>query len=219
MSMRGYSLIALVLVSLGVPDDAHADGLIAALERADVGDAEGFYRLGLLYEQGRGTERDLSEAARHYLRAAEMGHTESRFALGLIYLGALPDSPRDDARAFGWFEAAARQGHARASYFLALAYENGAGTDARPDRALEWYRRAASRGQREALFAIARIYATGAGVAEDLAQAHAWNQLALARGHPKADALQRDLESRMSEALIARASSLAETLMPRYGAP
>ncbi len=199
---------------------ATADPVAAAIARAQTGDAEGFYRLALVHEQGRGTARDLVEARRQYEKAAELGHVESQFALGLLLLGALPESEgaRDEAKAFHWFEKAANQGHARAAFFLALSLESGVGTSPDLERAFDWYRRAAIRGEPQALPAVSRMYADGAGIGADLAHAHAWNQLALSRGVEGAKSFEAELEASMSPGQLERADALAEDLIRKYAA-
>ncbi len=211
-----------VLVSiaclLSLSSYAAADELAAAKVRAEVGDAEGHYRLGLVYERGRDTERDLAQAARRYQRAAEMGHVESQFALGLLFVGAVPGAREDRQRSFEWFTSAAKQGHAKAAYFLAMSHESGVGTEANAELAFDWYRRAAGRGERAALHAIARMYATGAGIQANLPNAHAWNQVAIVRGLDDARGYEAELEARMSQDEIERARTLAKGLLRKYAA-
>ncbi|MDP6981089.1 MAG: tetratricopeptide repeat protein [Myxococcota bacterium] len=197
---------------------AAADELAAAKARAEVGDAEGHYRLGLVHERGRVSERDLVAAVRHYQRAAEMGHVESQFALGLLFVGAVQGAPADEKKSFDWFASAAKQGHAKAAYFLAMSHESGVGTEANAELAFDWYRRAAGRGERAAPLAIARMYATGAGIQVNLPNAHAWNQVAIARGLEGARSYEAELEARMSEDEIERARTLAKGLLRKYAA-
>lgn len=44
-----------------------------------------FHNLGVIYADGLGVTQDYSEAARHYRRAAEMGHPQSQLNLALLY--------------------------------------------------------------------------------------------------------------------------------------
>jgi hypothetical protein len=197
-----------------------SDEFAEATKLASQGQASGFYRLGHLYELGREVERDLYEAARQYQHAAQLGHAEAQFALGLVLTGALPDSPRSARKSFNWFSKAAQQGHPRAAYFLAMSYETGAGTEPNAERAFEWYRRAAKSGNSRAMNALAQMYATGAGIRTNLANAHAWNQVAGARGFEGAERYAADLEARMSEQDLALARKLVGGLMKKYaGAP
>ncbi|WP_352155447.1 SEL1-like repeat protein, partial [Helicobacter sp. NHP22-001] len=38
-----------------------------------MGSAEGYYNLGLMYENGQGVEKDYSKAVQYYKKAAETG--------------------------------------------------------------------------------------------------------------------------------------------------
>ena len=50
------------------------------------GEAEGAYRLGLLYLRGEGVVASLSDGVVWLLRAAEQGHAEAQYQLSLAYL-------------------------------------------------------------------------------------------------------------------------------------
>ena len=64
---------------------------------AAAGDAEGEYRLGLLYAHGQGVVGSLGDAVVWFRRAAEQGHAEAQYQLNLAYLhggradGGIPD--------------------------------------------------------------------------------------------------------------------------------
>lgn len=220
---RTRTIAAALLVgafAFAFPDLARAqesDEFAEASRLANAGQATGYYRLGRLYELGREVEKDLYEAARQYQLAAELGHAESQFALGLVLTGALPDSPRSARKSFNWFNKAAQQGHPMAAYFLAMSYESGVGTVPDGEQAFAWYRRAAMNGSSQAMNAVAHMYATGAGIRRNLANAHAWNQVAGARGFEGAARYAAKLEARMSEEDLALARKLVRGLMKKYG--
>mgnify|MGYP003711402473 CR=1 FL=1 len=44
-----------------------------------------FYEQGLSYEEGRGVERDLEEAARCFLEAAGKGHIQAQYKIGYMH--------------------------------------------------------------------------------------------------------------------------------------
>src|SRR5271157_6236517 len=72
---------------------------------ADAGQAEAQFDLGVLYAQGRGVRRDLTEAAKWYRKSAEQGNAEAQFALGQLYSRGW-GVPRDEADALRWFQMA-----------------------------------------------------------------------------------------------------------------
>jgi hypothetical protein len=194
-------------------------GADLALSKEEVGAEQlsGYYRLGRDYELGREVEKDLYEAARQYELAAKQGHAEAQYALALILVGAVPESPRSPRKSFRWFGEAARKGHVRAAYFLALSYQNGAGTEVDSEKAFEWFRRSAMGGDGEAMNALARMYTTGAGIRQNLANAYAWNEVAGARGYELAQQFKTKLVGGMSEEEVARGEKLVHSLMRKYG--
>lgn len=190
-------------------------GLSAFVATTDL--VAGYYRLGRDYELGRGVEKDLFEAARQYELAARQGHVEAQYSLALLFVGAVPDSPRSLQKSFRWFGEAARSGHERAAYFLAMSFQNGVGTDRNSEKAFEWYRRSAMSGNGEAMNALARMYAAGAGIRLNLANAYAWNEVAGAQGYDLAQRFKAGLVADMSEEEIARGETLVGGLMKKYG--
>jgi TPR repeat protein len=59
-------------------------------------------------------------------RAAEQGHAEAQFNLGVLY-GAGQGVPQDLTEAAKWYRLSANQGVAYAQYNLAIMYGNGQG--------------------------------------------------------------------------------------------
>ena len=80
---------------------------MAALRtRAEQGDAEAQFLLGVMYDDGRGVPQDAVEAVRWYRLAAEQGHTVAQNTLGDMYdTGA--GVPQDDVQAHMWFNLSA----------------------------------------------------------------------------------------------------------------
>ena len=209
--------LALVLDAGGARSVEIGGDLAPSKVGVGISQISGYYRLGRDYELGREVEKDLYEAARQYELAAKQGHAEAQYALALILVGAVPESPRSPQKSFRWFGEAARKGHVRAAYFLGLSYQNGAGAEVDGEKAFEWFRRAAMGGDGEAMNALARMYATGAGIRQNLANAYAWNEVAGARGYDLAQQFKAKLVAGMSEEEVARGKKLVHSLMKKYG--
>lgn len=80
------------------------------LRGAEAGCARAQFRLGLMYEVGRGVERDRKEALRWIRQAAEAGHDDAQNRLGAMYYrgqGVL----RDYVSAHQWFRIAGENGN------------------------------------------------------------------------------------------------------------
>ena len=83
-----------------------AQDYAAALEiwrpLAEEGYAPAQFGMGLSYENGRGVELDLTQAAVWYRMAAEQDLADAQFNLGNLYLNA-SGVPKDPVEAMRWF--------------------------------------------------------------------------------------------------------------------
>jgi TPR repeat protein len=93
-------------------------------ELADQGDARAQTRLAWMAEAGRGTERDLDEAARRFEIAAQAGDAEAQYALAVM-LRTGKGRERDVAQSLVWLQKAAAQKHPAAE--AAVASSEAAG--------------------------------------------------------------------------------------------
>jgi uncharacterized protein len=154
-------------------------------ESADAGQAEAQFDLGVLYAQGIGVSRDLTEASRWYQKAADQGNAAAQFALGQLYSRGW-GVPRDVADAIRWFEMAnsVDSGGPPTDWSPVVGY--GMARD--PQRAAFWYRQAADRGHPEAQFNLGLLYAKGEGVKRDNAQAARWMSASATQGYAPAQA-------------------------------
>src|SRR4029079_2561248 len=83
----------------------------ALREKAEKGDADAQFTLGMMYYEGRSVPRDYVESARWFRKAAEQGHAIAQYALGAIYENGR-GFPKDTAEAARWYRKAADQGEA-----------------------------------------------------------------------------------------------------------
>ena len=128
---------------------------------ADQGYAPAQSSLGLMYHEGRGVERDESQAIAWLRKAAEQGTWGAPFQLGLIY-HSTENAVRDPGEAARWFRIDAERGHTRAQACLGNMYRDGEGLPRDPVEAAAWYRRAAEGGDPEAQTLLAAITAPAA---------------------------------------------------------
>ena len=82
------------------------DDLAALITKADQGDAEAQYKLGLIYRNGQGVPQDNKEAARWYGLAADQGYALGQYNLGLMYAKGR-GVPQDYIQAYMWYNLAA----------------------------------------------------------------------------------------------------------------
>ncbi|GEM_PF-1767977 len=168
-------------------------------KRAEEGDENSQYRLGLLYEKGYlGLARDTDDAAKWYRKAAEQGHRIAK--LRLTRLEAKLDSTRDRVnretekpleKSDFWevlqrYEEAAEKGDVSAQYQLGRLYENASDEDQDYKQAAKWYRRAAGKGHAESQFSLGWMYEQGKGVEKDYREAFKWYSAAAEKGYSAA---------------------------------
>ena len=100
----------------------------------------------MAYHDGIGTIRDQVTAVEYFRRAAERGHAEAQYHLGLVHeLGH--GVARDLAVGIAWERKAAGQGHSGAQYRMgAHCKAGGEGRVFNLSQSVEWYRKAAEQG-------------------------------------------------------------------------
>ena len=125
-----------------------ADDLQTLRKKAEAGDADAQYFLGLAYAAGRSVPEDNAKAVKWYRKAAEQGNASAQCTLGLMYdIGE--DVPEDDAEAVKWYRKAAEQGYALAQYRLGVKYAEGEGVPEDDVAAYAWISVAAASGDDE----------------------------------------------------------------------
>ena len=115
-------------------------------KKAEQGDADAQYNLGLSYYTGLGVAQDYAEAVKWWRKAAEQGVAYAQNNLGTCYYNG-EGVAQDYAEAAYWFHKAAEQGNAYGQYGLADLYYY---KFYQQDKALELFKAAARQGHKEA---------------------------------------------------------------------
>lgn len=144
----------------------------ATLSAARSGDAAAQYRLGEMYDLGRGVAQDYAQAVAWYRRAAEQGHAPAQFALAEMYKNG-DGVPKDMQAAVRWYRRAADNGSAGAQLLLGVLHEGGTGVRQDYVEAARWYRQSAEQGDARAQLLLANLYQSGQGVPRSLVAAYA----------------------------------------------
>jgi len=87
---------------------------------------ENWYQQGEKYYFGEGVPQNYAEAIKWYRKAAEQGHADAQFRLGICY-GDGKGVPQDYTEAVKWLRKAAEQENAHAQFCLGVSYEDGKG--------------------------------------------------------------------------------------------
>jgi TPR repeat protein len=123
--------------------------------RAENGEADAQFSLGLILACRPGEERDYEQAAHWYTKAADQHHPLAQLNLGIMYAqgqGVI----RDDARAGVWMRKSAEQGDAGAQFNLGIRCHRSSLDESETDAAesriesYKWLHLAAAQGYREA---------------------------------------------------------------------
>jgi uncharacterized protein len=75
---------------------------------ADHGNAEAQWRIGSLYQRGKGVKRDVMAAENWYSLAANQGNAEAEYRFGMMYDGGQV-VPQDYKEAYFWYSLAEAQ--------------------------------------------------------------------------------------------------------------
>jgi TPR repeat protein len=128
-----------------------------------------------LYQQGKALydEEQYTQALSLLQEAANLGHAEAHYHLGLMYCLSEGVELDYDA-AMAWWLKSSEQGHAQAQYEIGLMYEYGEGVALDYHTAMAWYAKSAEKGNAAAINNIGYLYDYGLGVSADAAEAYVW---------------------------------------------
>ena len=167
-----------MLCMMGCEDDSdHIVWTPELLERAERGDVEAMFRLGIRYDQENG-ERDIVEAVKWYTKAAELGHRDAQHVLGVLYVTG-DGVPVDLEMAEKLLLKSAEQGNTAAQHDLALMYRNQKNDH---EASLKWLLKSAEAGNVAAQLQMSKVYGLGIGVDVSPQDAFKWCERAANQG-------------------------------------
>jgi TPR repeat protein len=116
------------------------------------------YSLGLLYENGRGVQQDMQQAAGWYVRAADLGHPKAAMKLAYLFREGGPGLKPDGRLAVSYFEKA---GTGAALNEIGLMYLKGNAVTRNAKIAHDWFQKAAAVGSTEAEYNLGLLFQAG----------------------------------------------------------
>ena len=151
---------------------------------ASEGLSDAHWLLGLMYRDGKGTEKDYELAFAQFELAAEQNSARGHFFVGMMHEYGLgtPTSFKDAAK--GYRRAAAQQ-DSRAIYYLGLMHAYGRGMEQDFQQALILFKEAAELGQIGAQIYLGKMYLHGHGVGVNYDLAYHWFEVASASEDPR----------------------------------
>ncbi len=129
--------------------------------------------------------KEYQAALPKFKQAADLGHTESNYWLGVMYANGR-GVEKNEVEAVRYYRIAAEKGDKGAQNNLGVCYRNGRGVAKNEVEAVKWYRLAANQGNIHAQFNLGLCYEFGRGVTKDINEAKAWYQKAADKGHSQA---------------------------------
>jgi len=152
---------------------------------ADLGDANGFYNLGMCHLRGYGCDVDQELAFQCFRTGALKGHPEAINNMGGFYRDGIVVEKNLETAA-RYFEKSASMDNPYGLLNYALALQRGEGVEKDIKKALEMLKKSAQKGNAEAMNAYGMCYFTGDGVKKNEPEAVKWFRASAARGFPPA---------------------------------
>ena len=160
------------------------------LPYAELGELEAQAFLGVIYvERGKDDPSFLPRGVRWIKRAAQRGHAEAQFVMGLMFSAGI-GVPVRPGRAARWYRKAAAQGIAEAHSRLGFMHEMGEGVKQDKVLARKLYLKGFGLGDTGAPFRIAGLYSLGeGGLPKDRREAHRWELIGAQFGDPRSQSI------------------------------
>ena len=140
---------------------------------AEKNDNHAQFRLGYMYNNGKGVKQDHSEANKWYQKAAEQGNVFAQYNIGCMYANG-NGVKQDYSEANKWYLKAAEQGNTSAQYSLGVNYYFGKGITQNYTEAFNWLLKAAESGDAGSQNNVGVMYKNGQGVKQDYSEALKW---------------------------------------------
>jgi TPR repeat protein len=175
MDMKLIALALSCLLIFSMPAHASdADTFNAMVALANKGDAEAQYHVGMMYNNGIGTQRDPRQAFEGFQKAAAANDPLGAYKLGCYYDGQGAGVVAQDANeALKYKLVAAKAGYSLAQHDVALLY----GRQDNAEEAVKWLKMAADQGDPAALYKLSGSYFQGKGAPKDISLAYAYFKL------------------------------------------
>ena len=158
------------------------DSIEELKKRADAGDAEAMFKLGLMYAKGEGVTLDIDKAREWWEKAADAGHAVAMFNLGVMYYKGI-GVPVDKKEARKWWKKATDTGDTGAMLNLGWMYYEGNTVSVDKDKAKELWEKAADAGNVDAMYNLGVMYDRDKSVPANKKEARKWWEKAADAGN------------------------------------
>lgn len=171
MGLLFFSMPVFFSMSASANDAVTFNAMVAL---ANKGDAEAQYHVGMMYNNGIGTQKDPRQAFEWFQKSTASNHPLGAYKLGCYYAGQFEGVVTTDANeALKYKLVSAKAGYALAQHDVALLY----GRQENFEEAVKWMKMAGDQGSPEALYKLSGSYFEGKGAPKDLSLAYAYFKL------------------------------------------
>lgn len=173
------ALIGVVALMCGLfismPADANETATFNAMVAlANKGDAEAQYHVGMMHNNGIGTQKDIRQAFEWFQKATASNDPLGAYKLGCYYDGQGEGVVANDTNeALKYKLIAAQAGYALAQHDVALLYVK----QEKFEEAMKWWKQAGDQGHHKSLYNLSGLYFQGKGAPKDLSLAYAYYKL------------------------------------------
>ena len=173
--MKFIALAFSCLLIFSMPANANdADTFNAMVALANKGDAEAQYHVGMMHNNGIGTQKNPKQAFEWFQKSTASNDPLGAYKLGCYYAGQFAGVVTTDKNeALKYKLISAKAGYALAQHDVAILYDSQGNSE----EALNWWKMAADQGLPNALFSLSRTYSAGKGVPRDLSLSYAYFKL------------------------------------------
>lgn len=173
--MKFIALAFSCLLLLSMPANANdSETFNAMIALANKGDAEAQYHVGMMYNNGIGTQQDPRQAFEWFQKSTASNDPLGAYKLGCYYDGqgaGIVASDPDEALKHKLV--AAKAGYALAQHDVAILYDKRGNSE----EALKWWKMAGDQGFPGALYRLSMSYSAGKGTPRDLSLSYAYFKL------------------------------------------
>jgi TPR repeat protein len=173
--MKFIALVFSCLLIFSMPANANdADSFNAMVALANKGNAEAQYHVGMMHNNGIGTQQDPRQAFEWFQKSAASNEPLGAYKLGCYYDGQGAGIVTSDSNeALKHRLVAAKAGYALAQHDVAILYDR----QGNPEEALKWWKMAGDQGYPRALYSLSMAYSAGKGTPRDLSLSYAYFKL------------------------------------------
>ena len=173
--MKFIALAFSCLLIFSMPANANdAANFNAMVALANKGDAEAQYHVGMMYNNGIGTQKDPRQAFEWFQKSTASNDPLGAYKLGCYYDGqGAGIVAADSTEALKYKLAAAKAGYALAQHDVAIHYARQENFE----EAVKWWKMASDQGYPDALYSLSGSYFQGKGAPKDLSLAYAYFKL------------------------------------------